>query len=49
MAAGHGRILGPAGIAGPYGVFGPDDRLIGVWEDDGTKGRPLVVLPPPDA
>ncbi|MGZ5317706.1 MAG: tRNA pseudouridine(55) synthase TruB [Actinomycetota bacterium] len=49
VAAGHGRILGPAGIAGPYGVFGPDDRLIGVWEDDGTKGRPLVVLPPLDA
>ena len=49
VAAGHGRILGPAGIAGPYGVFGPDDRLIGVWEDDGAKGRPLVVLPPLDA
>jgi tRNA pseudouridine55 synthase len=49
VAAGHGRILGPAGIAGPYGVFAPDDRLIGVWEDEGTKGRPLVVLPPLDA
>lgn len=46
IAAGHGRILGPAGVVGPYGVFGPDDRLIGVWEDEGTKGRPQVVLPP---
>jgi tRNA pseudouridine55 synthase len=46
IAAGHGRILGPAGVAGPYGVFGPDDRLIGVWEDEGAKGRAQVVLPP---
>ena len=22
----HGRILGPAGIEGPYAVFGPDGR-----------------------
>jgi tRNA pseudouridine55 synthase len=49
VAAGHGRILGPAGIEGPYGVFAPDGRPIGVWEDEGTKGRPLVVLPPLDA
>ncbi len=48
IAAGHGRILGPAGIEGPYGVFGPDGHLIGVWEDEGTKGRPQVVLPPLD-
>jgi tRNA pseudouridine55 synthase len=49
VAAAHGRILGPAGIVGPYAVVGPHDRLIGVWEDEGTKGRPLVVLPPLDA
>jgi tRNA pseudouridine55 synthase len=49
VAAGHGRILGPAGFQGPYGVFAPDGRAIGVWEDEGTKGRPLVVLPPLDA
>jgi tRNA pseudouridine55 synthase len=49
VAAGHGRVLGPAGFEGPYGVFAPDGRLIGVWEDDGPKGRPLVVVPPPDA
>ncbi len=44
-AAAHGRVLGPAGISGPYGVFGPDG-LIGVWEDEGPKGRPIVVLAP---
>ncbi|HEX5937346.1 MAG TPA: tRNA pseudouridine(55) synthase TruB [Actinomycetota bacterium] len=44
VAASHGRPLGPAGIAGPYGVFAPDGRLIGVWEDDGPRARPQVVL-----
>ena len=44
IAAGHGRILGPAGIAGPYAVFAPDGTLIGVYEDDGTKARPQVIL-----
>ncbi len=46
IAAGHGRILGPAAIAGPYAVFAPDGRLIGVYEDDGPKARPLVILAP---
>jgi tRNA pseudouridine55 synthase len=45
-AAGHGRILGPAGLEGPYAVFAPEGRLIGVYEDEGTKGRPLVILAP---
>ena len=44
IAAGHGRVLGPAGIAGPYAVFGPTGRLIGVYEDDGPKARPQVIL-----
>jgi tRNA pseudouridine55 synthase len=44
VAAGHGRILGPAGIDGPYAVFAPDGPLIGVYEDQGTKGVPLVIL-----
>ena len=44
IAAGHGRVLGPAGIAGPYAVFAPDGTLIGVYEDDGTKARPQVIL-----
>jgi tRNA pseudouridine55 synthase len=43
-AAGHGRILGPAGIQGPYAVFAPDGALIGVYEDEGTKARPRVIL-----
>ena len=44
IAASNGRILGPAGIAGPYAVFAPDGRLIGVYEDDGAKARPQVIL-----
>ena len=47
IAAGHGRILGPAGIEGPYAVFDPDGRLVGVYEDEGTKGRPQVILSAP--
>jgi tRNA pseudouridine55 synthase len=44
IAASHGRILGPAGIDGPYAVFGPDGRLIGVYLDEGAKARPEVIL-----
>jgi tRNA pseudouridine55 synthase len=44
IAAGHGRILGLAGIEGPYGAFAPDGRLIGVYRDDGAKARPEVIL-----
>lgn len=43
-AAAHGRPLGPAGIAGPYGVFDPDGRLIGVYADEGPRARPQVIL-----
>jgi tRNA pseudouridine55 synthase len=46
IAARHGRILGPAGIEGPYAVFDPDGELIGVYADDGTTGRPQVILAP---
>jgi tRNA pseudouridine55 synthase len=42
--ASHGSVLGPAGLAGPYAVFGPDGRLIGVYRDDGAKARPEVIL-----
>ena len=42
--ASHGSILGPAGIEGPYAVFAPDGRFIGVYRDDGAKARPEVVL-----
>lgn len=44
-AAGHGSILAPAGVAGPYAVFGPDGALVGVYRDDGAKARPEVILP----
>jgi len=46
LAASHGRPLGPAGLTGPYGVFGPDRHLIGVYEDDGSRARPQVILAP---
>ena len=45
-AAAHGRPLGPAGIAGPYGVFDPQGRLIGVYVDEGPRARPQVILAP---
>jgi tRNA pseudouridine55 synthase len=45
-AARHGRILGPAGVDGPYAVFGPQGDLIGIYHDEGTKGRPQVILAP---
>jgi tRNA pseudouridine55 synthase len=44
--AANGSILGPAGIDGPYGVFAPGGRLIGVYRDDGGKARPEMILPP---
>jgi tRNA pseudouridine55 synthase len=44
LAASHGRPLGPAGLSGPYGVFGPNGRLIGVYEDEGPRARPQVIL-----
>jgi tRNA pseudouridine55 synthase len=43
-AAAHGRILGPAGIPGPYRAVGPDGRLIGIYRDDGAKAVPEVIL-----
>jgi tRNA pseudouridine55 synthase len=44
-AASNGTILAPAAISGPYGVFGPGGELIGIYEDDGAKARPRVILP----
>jgi tRNA pseudouridine55 synthase len=45
VAARHGRILAPGGIVGPYGVFDPDGALVGIYEDEGAKARPRVILP----
>jgi tRNA pseudouridine55 synthase len=44
VAASHGRPLGPAGLPGPYAVFDPEARLIGVYADDGPRARPQVIL-----
>lgn len=46
VAASHGRVLGPTGLEGPYAVVGPDGDLVGVYEDEGAKGRPSVILAP---
>lgn len=46
IAASHGRILAPAAIEGPYGVYNPEGLLIGVYRDEGSKARPLVILAP---
>jgi tRNA pseudouridine55 synthase len=43
-AASHGSILAPSGVDGPYAVFGPGGRLIGIYRDDVAKARPEVVL-----
>jgi tRNA pseudouridine55 synthase len=40
----HGSILGPAGIVGPYALFDQDGTLLGIYQDDGPKARPEVVL-----
>ena len=38
----------PSGLSGPFTVTAPDGRVLGVYEDDGTKAKPLVVLAPAD-
>jgi len=44
LAASHGRVLAPAGIAGPYAVFGPGGALVGIWLDREVNAKPEVVL-----
>ena len=46
VAASHGRILGPAGIDGPYTVGADDGSPIGIYRDDGSKAVPEVILAP---
>jgi len=46
VAVSHGRILGPAGLVGPYAVFAPDGRVLGVYRDEGAKAKPEVILAP---
>ena len=42
--AANGSVLGPAGIEGPYGVYSPDGRLIGIYRDEGPRARPEMIL-----
>ena len=46
IAAGHGRILGPAGIAGPYAVFAPDGHVVAIVSERGGAAKAEVVLAP---
>ena len=39
------RQIAPAGIEGPYGVYGPGG-LIGIWRDAGSKAVAEMVLAP---
>jgi tRNA pseudouridine55 synthase len=41
---GHGGRLRPAGIAGTYGVFGPDGEVIALVTERDGAARPDVVL-----
>ena len=45
-AASNGVCLAPADIEGPYALFAPDGRLIGIWRDTGSKSCPEMVLAP---
>jgi len=46
VAVSHGRVLGPAGIEGPYRVHGPGGALLGIYHDEGPKSVPDVILEP---
>ncbi|MFQ6266426.1 tRNA pseudouridine(55) synthase TruB [Kutzneria viridogrisea] len=43
-ALSHGRRIPAAGITGPYGVFGPDGRVLALAVDESGAAKPLVVL-----
>jgi tRNA pseudouridine55 synthase len=45
-AASNGACVAPADIEGPYALFAPDGRLIGMWRDTGAKSCPEMVLAP---
>lgn len=42
----HGRSLEPIGVAGIYGVFGPDGTAIALVEERDARARPVAVLRP---
>ena len=43
---GHGGRLTAIGVPGPYGVFGPDGRVIALVSERDGQARPEVVLRP---
>jgi tRNA pseudouridine55 synthase len=43
---GHGGPLDPAGIVGPYAVFGPDGEVLAIVAERDGRARPEVVLAP---
>jgi tRNA pseudouridine55 synthase len=45
-AAGHGRALEPAGIAGVYAATAPDGRVIALLRDEGRRTKSVVVIRP---
>lgn len=48
-AATHGRPLVPTAIEGPFGVYGPDGALLGMYRDQGAKSIPEMILAPSEA
>ncbi|MEO3743029.1 tRNA pseudouridine(55) synthase TruB [Plantactinospora sp. B5E13] len=42
----HGGPLDPAGIVGPYAVFGPEGGLIAIVSERGGRARAEIVLAP---
>ncbi|MFE2757464.1 tRNA pseudouridine(55) synthase TruB [Actinosynnema sp. NPDC059335] len=46
VALSHGRRLAAGGLAGTYGVFGPDGHVVALAKDEGPIAKPLVVLTP---
>ncbi|MGH3567700.1 MAG: tRNA pseudouridine(55) synthase TruB [Pseudonocardia sp.] len=45
-AVGHGRPLPAVGLAGTYGAFAPDGRVLALMTEQGGAARPVVVLAP---
>jgi tRNA pseudouridine55 synthase len=45
-ALSHGARLAPGGLAGTYGVFGPDGHVVALARDENDHAAPLVVLAP---
>jgi tRNA pseudouridine55 synthase len=44
LALSHGQRLAAGGLAGTYGVFGPDGHVVALAKDEGPIAKPLVVL-----